>query len=60
MMADNDDHDAVELASAYLDGESTTDERARVESDATLMAEVERLRRVRDALATSRRHRRRP
>ena len=50
-MADNDDRDAVELASAYLDGEATADERARVESDAALLAEVERLRRVRDAVA---------
>jgi hypothetical protein len=50
-MADHDDLDAAELASAYLDGEATTDERARVENDPALLAEVERLRRVRDAVA---------
>jgi hypothetical protein len=52
MMADNDDRNAVDLASAYLDGEATADERARVEGDAVLMAEVARLRQVRDAVAT--------
>jgi hypothetical protein len=49
-MADHDEFDASELASAYLDGEVSDDERARVESDAALVAEVERLRRVRAAL----------
>jgi hypothetical protein len=52
-MADHDNLDAVELASAYLDGEATADERARVEGDPALLAEVERLRRVRDAVATT-------
>jgi hypothetical protein len=51
MMADNDDRNAVELASAYLDGEATAAERALVESDAALMALVERLRQVRYAVA---------
>ena len=49
-MADHDEFDASELASAYLDGEVSDVERARVESDAALVAEVERLRRVRAAL----------
>jgi hypothetical protein len=52
-MADHDNLDAVELASAYLDGEATADERARVEGDPALLAEVERLRRVRDAVAAT-------
>lgn len=42
--------DQLELASAYLDGEATTDERAVVESDPQLLAEVDRLRAVRAAL----------
>jgi hypothetical protein len=50
-MADDDRHDDAELASAYLDGEVTAAERARVEADAGLFAEVDRLRRVRDAFA---------
>jgi hypothetical protein len=41
----NDDLDL--LASAYLDGDVTADERALVESDPELLAEVERLRAVR-------------
>jgi hypothetical protein len=49
-MADHDEFDASELASAYLDGEVSDAERARVESDAALGAEVARLRRVRAAL----------
>jgi hypothetical protein len=53
MMADHDNLDAVELASAYLDGEATADERARVEGDPALLAEVERLRLVRDAVAAT-------
>ena len=40
-----------EVASAYLDGEATEDERARVEGDAELLARVDTLRGVRDALA---------
>jgi hypothetical protein len=52
-MAEYDNPDAVELASAYLDGEATADERARVEEDPALLAEVERLRRVREAVATT-------
>ena len=40
-----------ELASAYLDDEVTPDERARVETDGALLARVEQLRAVRDALA---------
>ena len=43
-MADDQQPDAAELASAYLDGEATADERARVEADPILLAEVERLR----------------
>jgi hypothetical protein len=39
--------DLTLLASAYLDGDVTDDERARVESDAALLAEVDRLRAVR-------------
>ena len=45
--------DLTLLASAYLDGDVTADERARVESDPQLLGEVERLRSVR----TARRHR---
>ena len=36
--------DLTLLASTYLDGEATPDERARVEADPALLAEVERLR----------------
>jgi len=43
--------DQLELANAYLDGEATADERARVESDAELLAEVERLRSIRNVLS---------
>jgi hypothetical protein len=50
-MADHDLPDDTELASAYLDGEVTAAERARVEGDPALLAEVERLRRVRAAVA---------
>jgi hypothetical protein len=39
--------DLILLASAYLDGDVTADERAQVETDPTLLAEVERLRAVR-------------
>ena len=39
------------LASAYLDDEVTADERARVEADPELLAEVERLHSVRQQLA---------
>jgi hypothetical protein len=39
------------LASAYLDGELTSEERARAEADPEVMAAVERLREVRQALA---------
>jgi hypothetical protein len=53
-MADHDNFDAIELASAYLDGEATADERARVEGDPALLAEVERLRRVRAAVVATR------
>lgn len=42
--------DELELANAYLDGEATADERALVESDAELLAELQRLRTVRAAL----------
>ena len=43
--------DLTLLASAYLDGDVTADERARVEADPELLAEVERLRYVRVLLA---------
>jgi len=43
--------DLILLASVYLDGQATAEERARVEGDAELVAEVERLRRVRAVLA---------
>jgi hypothetical protein len=45
----NDDltDDPTLLASAYLDGDVTDDERARVEGDPELLAEVDRLRSVR-------------
>jgi hypothetical protein len=39
-----------ELASTYLDGEATPDERARVEGDPELSALVDRMRRARDEL----------
>lgn len=39
--------DLTLLASAYLDGDASADERARVEGDPALLAEVERLRSVR-------------
>jgi hypothetical protein len=39
--------DLTLLASAYLDGEATPDERARVEADPLLLGEVERLRTAR-------------
>lgn len=42
--------DLTILASAYLDGAATADERARVEADPELLREVERLRRVRAVL----------
>jgi hypothetical protein len=42
--------DLTLLASAYLDGDVTADERARVESDAEVLAEVDRLRSVRALL----------
>lgn len=38
--------DLTQLASAYLDGDVTADERAQVEADPTLLAEVDRLRSV--------------
>ena len=50
-MTDHHERDDVELASAYLDGAATTDERERVESDAALLALVDRMRRVRSAVA---------
>jgi len=40
----------LELANAYLDGEATADERALVEADAELLAELPRLRNARAAL----------
>jgi hypothetical protein len=42
--------DLILLASAYLDGEATPDERALVEADPSLLQEVERLRTARTAL----------
>ena len=47
----NDDDDFTLLASAYLDNEVTPDERAHVDADPELLAEVERLRTVRLVLA---------
>ena len=41
------------LASAYLDGEVTADERTQVESNPELLAEVERLRQVRAVLGAT-------
>lgn len=47
-MTDDLTPDAIsELASGYLDDELTTDERARVEGDPDLLAEVDRVREVR-------------
>ncbi|MGI9644377.1 MAG: hypothetical protein ACR2O6_03605 [Ilumatobacteraceae bacterium] len=43
--------DPIELASAYLDGDVTPDERAIVEASPDLLAEVEQLRLVRGLLA---------
>jgi len=43
--------DPTLLASAYLDGDVTADERALVETDLDLLAEVDRLRQVRALLA---------
>lgn len=42
--------DLTLLASAYLDGDVTTDERARVENDTEVLAEVDRLRSIRALL----------
>ena len=42
--------DLTLLASAYLDGDVTADERARVEGDPDVLAEVDRLRSVRALL----------
>lgn len=42
--------DLILLASAYLDGDVTADERARVENDTEALAEVDRLRSVRALL----------
>lgn len=42
--------DQILLASSYLDGQATADERARVEASAELLAEVERLRQLRALL----------
>ena len=42
-----------ELASAYLDDDASTEERARVEGDPALRDRVEQLRRARDLLASS-------
>lgn len=47
-----DGDDALELASAYLDGEATPDEVARVEADPALDALVVELESVRDELAS--------
>ena len=48
----NDD-DLIILASAYLDGDVTADERVRVESSPELLAEVDRLRTVRAVVSTT-------
>jgi hypothetical protein len=45
--------DLTSLASAYLDGDVTADERARVEADQALLAEVERLRYVQVLLSST-------
>ncbi|MEM9748383.1 MAG: hypothetical protein AAF945_16945 [Actinomycetota bacterium] len=47
------DPELTELASAYLDGAADATEIARVEADAELLAEVERLRIVRALVSTS-------
>lgn len=47
------DPELDELASAYLDGAATPDERARVEADPDLLAEVERLRQIRAVVSSS-------
>jgi hypothetical protein len=44
--------DLTILASTYLDGQATAVERAQVEGDVELLAEVERLRRVRSVLGS--------
>jgi hypothetical protein len=46
--------DLTLLASTYLDGAATPDERARVEADPDLLAEVERLRNARAAMLDAR------
>jgi hypothetical protein len=48
----NDD-DLIILASAYLDGDVTADERAQVEASSELLAEVDRLRTVRAVISTT-------
>lgn len=48
------DDDLIILASAYLDGEATPDERARVEADPELLDEVERLRTARATMIDAR------
>jgi hypothetical protein len=48
--------DLTTLASAYLDGEVTADERAQVESSDELLAEVDRLRTVRAVVSTTASH----
>ncbi|MET0908273.1 MAG: hypothetical protein ABWZ99_02300 [Ilumatobacteraceae bacterium] len=45
--------DLTILASAYLDGDVTADERAQVEASAELLAEVDRLRTVRAVLSSA-------
>jgi hypothetical protein len=45
--------DLTTLASAYLDGDVTADERARVESSDELLGEVDRLRAVRALMSTA-------
>lgn len=50
-MSDLPPFDRVELASAYLDGVLSPDERALIEADATLMAVVAELRAVEQAVA---------
>jgi hypothetical protein len=49
MNDETNDHLSL-LASAYLDGDATADERARVENDPAALAEVDRLRSVRALL----------
>ena len=43
--------DLINLASAYLDGDTTATERAQVENDPKLLAQVDRLRQVRAVLS---------